>query len=178
MDRTILRWAIKQQNISERACKTMKIFQKTKTPPVWDTVVCVILLQQRKGSVSISQSRFCKPIELSEISSEDSWRKKEGRGWMRGDRTGDGRESEAVRRSLSQGRSNTAEMPLLPTLVFKPSLGSELHCQSCHSSVRQFRCSQKLLSHKTHFFLDRKWKRERGHCLQLQTKTKAVWVFV
>lgn len=46
---------------------------------------------------------------------------------MRGDRAGDGRESEAMRRSLSQGRSNTVEMPLLLAIVFKPSLGSELN---------------------------------------------------
>lgn len=93
-------------------------------------------------------------------------KEKEGTGWMRGDRAGDGRESEEVRSSLSQGRSNTVEMRPLPALVFKPSLGSELHSQSCHSSVSQFSFSQKLLSHKTYFLLlDRKWKNEHGHCL-------------
>lgn len=76
---------------------------------------------------------------------------------MRGDIAGDGRESETVRRSLSQGGSNTVEMPLLPALVLKPSLGLDLHSQSSNSSVSQFSFSQKLLSPKTYFLLlDRK----------------------
>lgn len=61
-------------------------------------------------------------------------KEKKGRSWMRGDTAGEGRERGAVRRSVSQGRSNTVEMPLLPALVFEPSFGSELH------SVLSFFC--------------------------------------